>query len=90
MATHVAPIVVDLEPIANSTTSLPIFTGDDDNSNSHALALASPLDNFDKEEDDVNMFFNFDYEDEALVSSASTKKRRLEEGDKFSSFYTYF
>jgi len=42
---------------------------------------ASPLEGSDLEDEDVAMFLNFDNEDDVQLSSGSTKKRRLEEGD---------
>jgi len=42
---------------------------------------ASPLKGTDIEDDDVDMFLNFENEDEVQLSSESMKRRRLEEGD---------
>jgi len=41
----------------------------------------SPLEGSDLEDDDVTMFLNFEAEEDAQLSTESTKKRRLEEGE---------
>ncbi|KAJ8435939.1 hypothetical protein Cgig2_013286 [Carnegiea gigantea] len=84
LATNVAHDVAVNEPVADPNSGRPILAEDDDNSNMSASALTSPLEIIDKEEDDVDIFFNFDHEDEAQLPFDSTKKRRLEEGDEHS------
>uniref|UniRef100_A0A7C9D4Z5 Uncharacterized protein n=1 Tax=Opuntia streptacantha TaxID=393608 RepID=A0A7C9D4Z5_OPUST len=44
-------------------------------------AHASPLEDPELEDDDVSMFFNLEPEEDVAISSDSTKKRRLDEGD---------
>jgi len=44
-------------------------------------AHASPLEDSELEDDDVSMFFNMEPEEDVAISSDSTKKRRLDEGD---------
>jgi len=41
----------------------------------------SPLEGSDLDDDDVTMFLNLENEEDVQISSESTKKRRLEEGD---------
>jgi len=43
----------------------------------------------DLNDEDVDMFLNFDEENESYISSDSTKKRCLEEGDDTSSSSSY-
>ena len=50
-------------------------------SNLSPSSSASPLEGTDFEDDDVDMFLNFENEDEVQLSSESMKRRRLEEGD---------
>ena len=46
-----------------------------------ASSPASPLEGSDLEEDDVTMFLNLEAEEDVQLSSDSTKKRRLDDGD---------
>ena len=62
---------------ADSGTSRHIFSG----SKLIGSSPASPLEGSDLDDDDVTMFLNLENEDDAQLSSESTKKRRLEEGD---------
>jgi len=47
----------------------------------HASTPTSPLEGSDVEEDDVTMFLNLEAEEDIQLSSESSKKRRLEEGE---------
>ena len=51
----------------------------------HISSHASPLAGTDVSDDDVDMFFNFDNDDDVQLSSDCTKKRQLEDGDESSS-----
>ena len=65
-----------LEPAA-SGNSRHIPTG----SRVFGSSPASPLEGSDLDDEDVTMFLNLENEDDVQLSSESTKKRRLEEGD---------
>ena len=72
-------LLVSSQPLAPATSESKRHIHSD--SHPSSSSPASPLEGTDIEDDDVDMFLNFENEDEVQFSSESTKKRRLEEGD---------